>query len=272
MQNTIATLTSLIPAEVDFMSMLKFICVFAAGALIIGFLARLFLGKRSSLNHAVSSAMGILFVYAVTVLIYTFNPVDLAQHLAPLPFVTFEGDTLYLMSFRTMGFPAICSQVLSMVILAFFVNLLDSFIPKGKRITGWYLLRFLTVILAIVVHAVVSWLFNTYLPDLLVTYAPMILLGILAAMLILSVLNIILSVVLTVVNPIIGAAYTFFFSNIIGKQLTKAVLSTALLCAVVYALEHFGYVAISIAGTALGNYIPLIAALLVLWYLIGHVL
>lgn len=272
MHNTLATLTSYIPADIDFLSMLKFIGILAAGALIIGLLGRVILGRHSSLNHAVSSAIGIFFVYAVTVLIYTFNPGELAQYLSPLPFVSFAGDTLYLIPFRSMDIPAICSQVLSMLILAFLVNLLDTFIPKGKKVAGWYLLRFVTVMLSIAAHIGISWLFNTYLPDVLVTYAPMILLGVLAVMLILGVLNAVLSLVLTVANPIIGAIYAFFFSNIVGKQLTKAVLTTGLLCGLVYGLEYLGYAAISIAGTALGNYIPLIAALLLLWYLIGHIL
>lgn len=272
MENTIANLTSYIPADVDILSMLKFIIIFAVGSVILGLLGRVILGKRSSLNHAVSSAMGILFIYAVTIVIYTFNPGDLAQHLSPLPFVTFSGETLYLLSFRALDVPAICAQILSMVILAFLVNLLDTFIPKGKKILDWYLWRFVTVILAIVLHIAVSWLFNTYLPDVLVTYAPMILLGILALMLILGVLKALLGLVLTVANPIIGAIYTFFFANVIGKQLSKAVLTTVLLCVLAYAMEYFGYIAITITAATWGTYVPLIAALLVLWYLIGHVL
>ena len=252
--------------------MLKFIGIFAAGVLILGCIGRVVMGKRSSLNHAVSSAMGILFIYVLTIVIYTFDPADLSKFLSPLPFVAFQGENLYIYGFVGMTFPDICSQVLSMVILAFLVNLLDNFIPKGQRIISWYLYRFLTVVLAIALHFVISWAFNAFLPGVLVTYAPAILLGILGAMLILGVLNVILGLVLTVVNPILGAIYTFFFSNIIGKQLTKAVFSTILLCAVVALLEHFGYTVICIAGSALGAYIPLIAVLLVLWYLVGHVL
>ena len=272
MENTIANHASYIPADIELASMLKFIVIFAFLSVFVGLLGRVVFGTRSGLNHAMSSVMGILFIYALTIVIYTFNPKNLAQYLAPLPFVSFSGEKLYIFSFLNSGFPEICSQVLSMVILAFLVNLLDTLIPKGKKITGWYLLRFLTVVLAIVLHTALTWAIDTYLPGTLVLYAPMILLVILLAMLLLGVAKFLLGLVLTVANPILGAIYSFFFANIIGKQISKAVLTTIVLCVIVYLLEHFGYAVISIAVAALGAYIPLILALLVLWYLIGHVL
>lgn len=272
MENTIDYLASYIPTDLDIISMVKFIAMIAVVTLILGFIGRVVLGKRSGLNHAVSSAMGILFIYIVTIVIYTFNPANLIQYLSPLPFVSFYEDTLVITAVLDRSLPAICNEVLSMVILAFLVNLLDTFIPKGKKIIGWYLWRFVTVLLAMVLHYVVTWAFNTFLPDVLVTYAPMILLGILLVMLLLGVAKAVLGVALTIANPIIGAIYTFFFANVIGKQLGKAVLTTVLLCAIFYALEYFGYGAISIAVGTLGNYVPLLAVLMILWYLVGHVL
>lgn len=261
-----------LPADMDLMTTLKFIGIFALGVLAVGLLGRIILGKRSSLNHSISSAMGILCIYAVTIVVYTFNPYDLSQYLAPLPFVAFSGDTLSIFAYVSMDLPSICYEILSMLILAFLVNLLDTWIPKGKKIIGWYGFRFLTVILSMLLHYAATWAINTFLPGALVTYAPMILLGVLGVMLVLGVLNIVLSLVLTVVNPIIGAVYTFFFSNVIGKQITKAVVTTIILCAVVFVLNYFGYAVISISASALSSYIPLIASLLILWYTVGHVL
>lgn len=272
MLTILSEMTAFIPADIDFVAAIKFAAVLALGVLFIGLLARVVIGKRSSLNHSVSSAMGILFVYAVSIVVYTFNPYNLAKYLSPLPFVTFQEQTLRVFAFTGAALPEICQEVLSMVILAFLFNLLDTLIPKGKKILGWYLWRLISVVLAIVCHYLITLAFNAYLPGVLATYAPMILLGILAAMLILGLLNVILSVVLTVVNPLIGALYAFFFSNIVGKQLSKAIVTTAILCAVVYALEYFGYTLISISAAALGAYIPLILVLLVLWYVIGNML
>lgn len=271
-QDLVSGVTSQIPAEINFVSSLEFLVFFFVGMLIMGSLGRLAMGKRSDLNHAVSSAMGILCIYAVTVAIYTFQPHTLTDYLSPLPFVTLAGDYLIFLPFRGMAFSFICTQVLSLVILAFLVNLLDTFIPKGENAVSWYLLRFVTVVLAMGAHYVVHWAFNAFLPMVLVTYAPMILLGILAGMLLLSVLNLVLGVVLTMIDPIFGGIYAFFFSNIVGKQLTKAVLTTALICGVFFLLETMGYATIVLSAAALASCVPLVIVLLILWYLLGHVL
>ena len=192
MDFSLSQLASILPVEIDFLSMLKFIGIFAAGSLVLSLFGRAAFGKRSSLNHAVSSAMGILFIYAATIVVYTFNSSGLSRFLAPLPFVQLTEEYLYILPLHTAGIPAICENILSLVILAFLGNLLDSFIPKGKSVTGWYMLRFLTVILAMGLHYLVDWASRSFLPGVLVTYAPIILLGILIVMLILGVLNVLL--------------------------------------------------------------------------------
>lgn len=271
-ETVLVNAVSYIPAEIDLVTSAKFLLFFAAASLILGVMGRVFLGKRSSLNHSMSSAMGILFIYAVTIVVYTFKPWNLEALLSPLPFVTFAEEYLIILPIPGTAFSDLCTEILSLVILAFLVNLLDSFIPQGKRVIGWYLLRFVTVIVAMVLHFLVRWAFETYLPDVLVTYAPAILLILLAAMMLMGVLNLFLSLILTAVNPIFGAMYTFFFSNVIGKQLTKAVFTTVILCAVVFLLGYCGFTVISISAAALTAYIPLVVVLLILWYLIGHVL
>lgn len=263
---------SYLPAEVDLVTSAMFMLYFTVASLILGVLGRVVLGKRSSLNHSLSSAVGILFIYALTIAVYTFRPWNLEALLSPLPFVTFSGEYLIIFPIADAQFPALCSEALSLLILAFLVNLLDTFLPKGKTMLGWYLLRFVTVIASMMLHLLARWAFRTYLPGVLVTYAPTILLIVLALMLLSGILNLILGLVISIANPFMGAMYTFFFSNIIGKQLSKAVFTSAILCAVVYLLEYFGYTVICITAAALAAYIPLVLVLLVLWYLIGHVL
>lgn len=272
MDYPLTQLTSILAVEIDLLSMLKFIGCFAAGSIILGLLGRIIFGRLSSLNHAVSSAMGILFIYVVTIVVYTFDPSGLSRFLSPLPFIRFSQEYLHILSFRYASIPAICENVLSLIILSFLVNLLDSLIPKGKTARSWFLLRILTVVLAMGLHYAVNWASHTFLPGVLVTYAPIILLAVLIIMLILGVLNVILSLVLVAVNPIIGAIYTFLFSTLIGKQLSKSILTTFIVCGIVYALEHFGYSVICISAAALISYLPLLIVLLVLWYLIGRLL
>ncbi|MBQ7801615.1 MAG: hypothetical protein IJ375_04760 [Oscillospiraceae bacterium] len=259
-------------AQFDLAGMLRLVLIIAVGSLLLGLVGRLVFGKRSGLNHSVSSAIGILFVYAVTIVIYTFDPANLSRFLSPLPFVSFHGEYLLIFSFTGSEFPAICAEILNMVILAFLVNLLDTVIPKGRNVLTWYLLRFVTVVLAMAAQLVVTGLLTAYLPGVLVTYAPIILVGILLVMVLLGVLKALLGLVLTITNPILGAIYAFFFSSKIGKMLGKAVTTTLLLSALVYLLGYLGFGVVSITAAALTGYIPLVIVLLIMWYLLGHVL
>lgn len=261
-----------LPVEVDLVSAAKFMLYFSAISLILGVLGRLVLGKRSSLNQSLSSAMGILFIYAVTVVVYTFHPWNLDAFLSPLPFATFAGDYLIILPITDAQFPALCTQVLSMIVLAFLVNLVDTFMPKGNHVFSWLFLRLLTMTVCMGLHLTVHWAFRTYLPDVLVTYAPVLLLIILAFCLLSGIVNLLLGMVIAVANPFLGAMYTFFFSNIVGKQVSKAVFSSAILCAIMYLLDFFGYTVVCISAAALMTYIPLALLLLGLWYLIGSIL
>lgn len=264
--------SSYMPAQIDMIAAAEFMLYFTAASLILGVLGRLVLGKRSSLNHSLSSAMGILLIYAVAIVVYTFKPWNLEALLSPLPFVTFAGDYLIVLPIHDTAFPALCAEILSLVILAFLINLLDTLIPKGESILSWLLLRLLTVLLCMGLHYVTCWAFETFLPDILVTYAPSILLVLLLFMVFSGVISLVLGAILTLNSPFLGAMYTFFFSNVVGKQVSKAIFTTVILCLVFFLMGYFGYTVITITASALLTYIPLALVLLVLWYLIGHVL
>ncbi len=265
-------LSQYIPTQMDLGSTLKFLAMFTAGFLLLGVLGRMLLGRRSGANHALSSAVGILFIYAVSVAIYAFQPWNLEDLISPLPFTAFSGEYLVLFPLRSAELNSVCFELVSMLILAFLVNLLDSLLPQGKSVLGWYFLRFVTVILAMLAHLLVRWGIASYMPGVLLEYAPMILLGVLGVMLALGVLNLLLGLVLTVANPILGGIYAFFFSNLVGRQLTRAVGTTAVLTGLVYLMEHFGITALCITQSALISCAPLLLVVLILWYLIGHVL
>ena len=272
LSNVIWHARSYLPVEVELMSAAQFMLYFSAISLILGVMGRVVLGKRSSLNLSVSSAMGILFIYALTVVIYTFRPWNLDVLLSPLPFATFAGDYLILLPITDIQFPALCTQILSLVVLAFLVNLVSTVMPKGKSIFTWLFMRLVSMAVCMLLHLAVNWAFRTYLPNILVTYAPVILLLILCFCLLSGIVNLLLGLVIAVANPFLGAMYTFFFSSVVGKQISKAVFSSAIICAVLYLLDLFGYTVICISTAALMTDIPLALILLALWYLIGSVL
>lgn len=263
---------SYIPAKVDFLTTVQFMMYFSLASLILGILGRVVLGKRSSLNMSLSSAVALLFIYVLTVIVYTFKPWQLQSYLSPLPFVSFFKDYLIVFPITNMTLTPLCSEVLSVIILAFLVNLTDTFLPRGNNPITWCLMRFLSVSGSMALHYYVRKLLHLYLPQGLITYAPTIMLFLLAFMLLSGIVNLVLGLVIAVTNPFLGAMYTFFFSNIIGKQLSKAIFSSAILVAVFYLLDFFGYTMICITSGALLAYIPFVIILLILWYIIGHVL
>jgi hypothetical protein len=254
------------------MTVAQFLLYFAAASLVLGGISRLVLGKRSSLSLSVSSVMATLFIYTVTVVIYTFKPWNLDILLSPLPFVTFSDHYLIVHPITDLTFPALCTQLLSLLVLTFLINLVDALIPTGDGIFRWLLLRLMTVLGCFALHLLVSWAFRTYLPEALVTYAPSILLAVLLVLLGSGVISLVLGLLIAITSPFLGAMYSFFFSNIVGKQISKSIFTTGVLCGIFYLMERIGLVVILISPAALLTYIPLALVLLVLWFLMGHIL
>lgn len=257
--------------NLDLPYLLKAGGILLIGTIIFGSIGRFVFGKKSVLNVAVSSTIAILFMYTITVILRIAG-VDLQQFLAPLPFVSFTEDSLVFFSFVGADYTVICSEVLSMIILAFLVNLLDRWLPRGKKLLTWFLFRILTILLATVAHLIVYGLLTYYLPEGLVTYAPVVLLGVLAVMLLTGALKLVVGVALTTVNPLIAALYTFFFANFVGKQVTRAVLTTGIMALMIFALQYAGVAALAVTTAALVVYIPFLIIMLILWYIVNKVL
>ena len=267
----ISNLTAILPAQISFLSMLKFIGILVAAVMVTSLLFRIILGRRSSLNRAVCAGIGVLCIYVLTVIVYTFNPGNLEQFLAPLPFVDFSGNSLHIMRFSQEPFSALCAEILSLIILVLVYNVADSLLPDGESTVSWILLRSLTIIAATVVHYLVSALTKDYLPELLVSYGPTILLFCLVASFLAGIVGALLGLVVAVINPILGLLFHFFFASRLGKELSKAVLTTAILIGLVAVLHRLGYGVISISAVALLSYIPLLLVLVTLWWVLERV-
>ena len=253
---------------IDFDTFWKSALILLIGTFLLSIFGRFIFGKRSALNNAASSAIGIIFIYALTVVLRSAG-LEFSQLIAPLPFVTISVDKLYLFDFFSAHYTTLCSEVLSMIILSFLVNLADGWLPRGKNIFSWIFFRCLTVVIGYLLHLVVVGLLATYLPDGIVTYAPVILLALLVLLLLTGALKILVGALLTTVNPIIGGLYTFFFATVIGKQISKATLTTVILAGLIIALKYAGVTVISIASAALIAYVPILILLIILWYIVS---
>lgn len=250
---------------------LKFLGILVFGILLISSLARFLFGKEAQVNLAVTSAMEILCVYVVNTVIYALG-LQLQQFITPLPFVTMVEDYLVIFPILSAEFTDICHHVLKLLIIAFLVNLINEFIPKGEHVLTWFLLRIITVVLAVVAIYAAELALNTYLPQGFADIAPTVLLCALVALVLLGSLKVFVGAAMAFLDPIVAALYTFFFSNFIGRALAKAMVSTALLTALVVALNYLGIAVVHIAAAVLTAYIPLLLIVLVLWYIVGHIL
>lgn len=249
----------------------KFLGILIFGILLISSLTRFLFGKKAQINLAVTSAMEILCVYVVNTVIYALG-LQLQQFITPLPFVTMVEDYLLIFPILSAEFTDICHHVLRLLIIAFLVNLINEFIPKGEHVITWFLLRFITVVLSVAVIYLADLALNTYLPQGFAEIAPTVLLCTLVALILLGSLKVFVGAAMAFLDPIIAALYTFFFSNFIGRALAKAMVSTALLTALVVALDYLEIAVVHIAASALMGYLPLLLIVLALWYLVGHIL
>lgn len=256
--------------ELDWPYYLKIGGVLLLGCLLISLFAKFIFGKKSAVSSSVSSAISIIFICAIIVVLRSFGVQSNAA--PPLPFVILQNDALLLFDFFSADYTVICAQVLSMVILAFFINLIDGLLPKKKNVFAWLFFRCLTVAIAYGVHLLLTWSFTTYLPAWITTYAPVVLLALLVLLLLTGALKILVGAAMATVNPIIAALYTFFFAKMIGRQLSKALLTTTLLVCFLILLRYLGVTIISITSAALVAYIPFLVLLLSLWYIVHRVM
>lgn len=256
------------PTNFDTLTFLKIMLIASAACALLGILLRLICGKRSGINHSVSAALGIIMIYIVSVALISAGS-TYKNLISPLPFVTFAGEYLSVFYLKGAGISAICSELVRMMMLSFLVNLLDCVIPKGKKFITWLLLRCLSIVLAMLGQWLISWVFTVILPDFLLIYAPIVILILIALLLAVSVFKLVIGVLLgATLGPIVGAIYTFFFSNIVGKQIVKAALTTLLLTGLVALLNHYGFALILLTSSALVAFIPAIAMLVLVWYLL----
>lgn len=252
----------------DILSLLKLGAIFFLVILIFSLFGRMIFGKKSALNTAVCSAIGILFIYLLTAIFHSLGA-RFDALVAPLPFVSISGTTMVLFSFQA-DYTVVCAEIASMIVLCFLINLSNGWLPKGKQFLGWLFFRCLGVVIAYMMHLLLVWLFNTYLPEGIVTYAPTILLTVLVLMILTGALKFLIGAVISATNPLLGAMYTFFFANVVGKQITRAVLTTALLAGLVWLMNYLGCGVISIASGAMVLYVPYIIVLVAAWYIISN--
>lgn len=254
---------------INFWDFIRFSGLILVGALLISLFCRFVFQKQTILGQAISSSIAIIFIYVLTILIMT-TITQLRSFVTPLPFAFISQEAITFFSFHNADFPAIASQLLSMIILSLLINFVDHWLPRGKNLLNWLFYRILTIVVGFFAHYFITLVFNRYCPSFIVTYAPVALFILLILMLLTGALRIIVGLILTTVNPIIAALYTFFFATIVGKQITKSVLTTAILSGIVLLMEHWDIVSLSLLTGTLVAYVPFMLILILVWYVVSR--
>ena len=249
----------------------KFLGLLVFGILLLGSLNRFLFGKENQINIAVTAAMEILCLYVLNIVIYALG-LQYEFFLAPLPFVTLAEEQLLIFPILSAELHATCDQLLKLLIIAFLVNLIGSLVPQGEKLLSWTVLRLITVALSVALLYGADLLLAAYLPQGFADYAPMVLLLSLVALIALGSMKVFVGAALAFLDPIVAALYTFFFSNIIGRALARAMVTTALIAGLIAALNFLEITVLHIAAAALTAYIPLLLIVILLWYFVGRIL
>ena len=269
-----AYILSLFPEGFNPFDLFRTLFYFIGIILILAALIRLVHNKSSQYNHALSSAMALMFMYLLFILLHKVIPdiVDPVLDKLPLIDVNFETGMITLYQFSMEHFTESCVELLYLLILSFCLIGLDDLIPDAKNTLSWMLLQFIIACIAMAIYCFILHAIETFIPEVLTSLAPTILVCILLFLVFLGVLKVILALVLVAVNPLLGAVGAFFSSNKLGLALGKSVMCSVALLATTALLKYKGLTVIAMADmTLLVCFLPLVV-LAILWVVIGHIL
>lgn len=237
----------------------------AFGLFVVGTVVRMFRGKGSDLCQAVAGVLTVILVYLTAATASASLPV-LASRLDTLPFCSFSGVYFSLLPVSGVG---LYGGLLRLWLLAFLVDLLEAFLPKGKKFGGWLLWRSVSVLLAISVYSFLTDLLEAGCPALFSSMAQAVLAVCWGLVLLIGLIRALLSVIQSSGNPLVNFLHRFFYSNQFGKLFPMSILTTVLLVALSALLRYWGIGAFSLT---FWSYIPTVAILLGFLYLFGRFL
>ena len=246
--------------------------------------------KGPNLKNGIIAALSILIMYLAYAVIYRFKPLGLESYLVlPLPFLEFYEDKLFIIVYEfnengRLCFRELCSQITSMLLLAFLVNQIYAFKPGNLKTPGWLVFRFFSTLIAIGVYYGVHKVLEkclSFVPkntnwEILVSFAPIAVLGALLVTFALGSARNSMRNFFKTVNPTFEGLNGFFNTNKFGVQVTRAIWSTVTLTTFAIFLQKTcveNSIPLTISLTAASPLTLLsIAALFLLWIIVGFML
>lgn len=263
----------LLPKDFHPFDMLPTLGLIIAVVFIMAVLIRIIADKASKYNHALASAMALLFAYLFLMLIHDHEPAEFVKEtLRILPLIDYENGVVTVFQFSGDNLLLFFEELLYAFILSFILIGLDDMIPDAKNALAWIVLQTTIVAMSVFLYWGVIRAINAMIPGVLDSYAPLILGCILLFMIGLGILKLILGLLVVAVNPLLGAVSAFFGSSPVGKALGKAALCALFLCAVAFFVGNAGLTSFALVDmTFLVCFLPMLV-LLLLWFVVGYVL
>lgn len=257
--------------SIDWITVIKTAALICAAVCILGGVLRLIFGKGSSLVCSVFACLSLALLYLAGIVIYVFIP-QLRSSMTSLPFISVSGDGFYLWDIANLSTESLYPALLRLFILAFLVNLIESILPSGKKLLSWYGLRMLTVAASLGIYVGLSAVINSFAPQIYGEWAGYILIGLWLCIGLIGIVKVLVGIVLMTIHPVLGALFTFFFSNLFGKQLTKAILTSVLAICILMILYQLGFLGFAFSGFSFASYAPTCLIALAALYLFGKLL
>ena len=208
--------------------------------------------KMPNTKEGLIAALSILLFCVAYALIHIFKPLGLDDYLVlPLPFLDFQEGNMILMAYEVnekgwVVIPKLCSNITSMLLLAFLVNQIYAFKPGNLKTPGWLVFRFFSTLIAIGVYYGVHLVLRKFLgriPDgselqHFMRFVPILLLGALISLFLVAWCKKHMGIFQKVINPAFEGMYGFFFTNRFGVQLTRAMATTLILTLFAVSLQN----------------------------------
>ena len=257
-----------LPESFDVTAYVMHLLVAIVAIFVVAGIFRLSLGPGSMINNAIASAVAILTIYVIAVLLYSFGS-KLHVLFEPLPFVSVSEDYLTIFPIFEASLQELCKEVVNLTILAYVMNLMETWLPKGDKIGSWFSFRFFALVIAVCVHYSVSLLLKHVVSESVLVVVPIYLMGIIALAFLLGVLKMIIGGESFFVKSFLGSFHSFFFAKDMGKQLMRAMTTTILMTILVCILNYLSFTTVAIAAVTFFTYFPIILLGLILWYVIA---
>lgn len=260
-----------LPLELSWAGLGKLTLHFAIGVCILGGLLCLLFGRGSAVVKSVFSCIHIALIYLCAMMLTTFFP-EIRNAIPPLPFVSVSLESLLLWDITLLSSQMLFSNMLQLFLLAFLVNLFEDLLPRGKQILSWYFFRLLTACSALVSYGIIILFVNRFAPQIFDQWAAPILIALWLLIGLLGLSKGLLTLIAAVVNPVLGLLFAFFFSNSIGKQFTKSILTCLLMMAVLFGLYQLGFTGFTFSQLSFASFAPPFAIALASLFLFGKFL